>query len=186
MINLLVLHVLIFVVAAAVFYQLFLRAARLRARLRLYEVRDKLILLVAQDRMTEDQPVFKHLYGRVNQLLQSTPHVGVDDILQVVLSQRRDEDFDHALAQARARLARLSKDPVMNDDAVRTVVREYFAAVEYSILTHSSWMRAFFLLSRYLTQQLAESLLNRLAPKQARQVVASARVFHDAEMHLQA
>jgi hypothetical protein len=74
----------------------------------------------------------------------------------------------------------------MNDDAVRTVVREYFAAVEYSILTHSSWMRVFFLLSRYLTQQLADSFVNQLAPEQARQVVAGARVFHEAEMGLQA
>src|SRR5690606_36222078 len=114
------------------------------------------------------------------------PHVGVDDILHVVLSQRRDEDFDHAQAQARIRLARLSKDPVMNDDAVRTVVREYFAAVEYSILTHSSWMRVFFLLSRYLAGQLAGSFVNRLAAGQALQVVAGARVFHEAEMGLQA
>ena len=52
--------------------------------------------------------------------------------------------------------------------------------------THSSWMRVFYLLSRYFTQQLADSLVNRLAPEQARQVVAGARVFHDAEVGLQA
>jgi hypothetical protein len=47
-------------------------------------------------------------------------------------------------------------------------------------------MRVFYLLSRYFTQQLADSLVNRLAPEQARQVVAGARVFHDAEVGLQA
>lgn len=185
MIPLLLLHTLVFAIAAVVFYVLFLRSARMRARFRLYEVRDKLILLVAREQLSEEDHVFRHLYGRVNGLLQAMPNVGVDDILHVVLSQRRNEDFDQALAQARTRLAKLSRDPAIDDADVKSVVRQYFSAVEYSILTHSSWMRVFFLLSNYATRHLAEWLIERLAPVRARHVVAGAQVFHDAEIGLQ-
>ncbi|MBX3611119.1 MAG: hypothetical protein KF871_14605 [Hydrogenophaga sp.] len=185
MIQLLALHVLVFLVAAFVFYHLFLRSARMRARFRLYEVRDRLILLVARQQLAEESQVFRHCYGRVNELLAAMPDVGVDDILEVVLSRRKNEDFDHALMQARARLARISQDDALTDDDVKSVVRDYFAAVEYSILTHSRWMRVFFLLSTYATRQVAESMLQRLAPVQARHVVEGAQVFHDAELGLQ-
>lgn len=184
MTNIVLLHVVAFFIAFLVYYSLILRSARLRAKFKLYEVRDNLVLLVAQGKLSEDSPVFVHFYNRVNNIIGEIPFIGLDDVLHAVLMFNGSKDYEAAIKKTQTKLEKLWKDPSLEDVAVRSVVKNYLSAVEYTIVVHSSWMRVFYLASRLLTKRLVDSVAESIAPQSAKHAVASIQVFEEAEARL--
>lgn len=184
MTNIVLLHVAVFIFAFLVFYSLILRSSRLRAKFKLYEIRDKLILLVAQEKLSEDNPIFVHFYHRVNSIIGDIPFIGLDDVLHAVLTFNGSKDYKNAIKKTEAKLERLLKDPSLENAEVRAVVRDYLSAVEYTIIVHSSWMRVFYLASRLLTKRIVGRIAEVIAPQSAKHAVASINVFEQAEARL--
>jgi hypothetical protein len=184
MTTFIMLHIAVFIIAFIVFYSLILRNARLRAKFRLYKIRDRLILLIAQDKLSEDNPVFVHFYNRVNSIIGQIPFIGIDDVLHAVLLFDGSKDYRTAIERTQAKLEKLWKDPALENPEVRSVVKDYLSAVEYTIIVHSSWMRVFYLASRLLTKKLVNSIAEVVAPQSARHAVASIHVFEEAEARL--
>lgn len=179
--SLVIFHLVIFLVVVAVFYRLFINGARENARFKLYKVRDDLILLVAQKALREDDPVFLHFYTRINTLLRSAPNVGIDDIAEVMFTQKYRADLDKAMMDARKRIAKVHGDSLMSNPKVKEVALEYYQAVEYLMLTHSSWIRLFVFLTKFLTSQFAENIILALAGKTGKIAVSSQKFVNDIE-----
>lgn len=174
------LHAFIFLIVSIIFYSLFLKATREKARFNLFKVRDSLILLVANEKMIETDPIFLHFYKRVNLLLQKTPKVGVDDIIQVLLTKSDLKQFDKNLLQARKRIAEINSDPALNNIEIRSVVKNYYDSVEYLMLTHSSWILVFYYLSKFVKIGLSEKLVSFFGSTSGNIAVKSFRLIDDA------
>lgn len=174
------LHALIFLVISAIFYNLFLKATREKARFNLFKVRDNLIILVANEKMSETDPIFVHFYKRVNLLLQQTPKVGFDDIIEVLLLKSDPKEFDKNLNQARKKIAQINSDPALKNIEIRTVVKDYYDSVEFLMLTHSSWILVFYYLSKFVKISLSEKLVEFFGRKSGHIAVQSFRLIDDA------
>lgn len=68
-------------------------------------------------------------YVRINQLLQSAPNVGIDDILAAMFRKMSPEEFDEVIARARQQSKWMLADPAMRNDEVRDVVADCYRAL---------------------------------------------------------
>jgi hypothetical protein len=155
-----------FIVLFVVFtgaYFMHLKTLRLRARFNLYRVRDRFVLLVADDVLSEDSRLFLHYYGRINRMLHDKPS-GIDDILHMVFHKFKDGDFSRILSQARKQAEKLAADPAAKHPDVRAAAADYYAAVEMLILSHSSILRASWILSKHIAGKAVAKAFAPFAP----------------------
>lgn len=142
-------HAAVLVVAIVIAYLFYIRTLRLQAKYRLYKVRDDFVYLVASDQLEEESRVFKHYYCRINALLQAAPSIGLDDILQRVFHEFKTSDqFERMLEQAKRQAEQLFKDPAFQNPSIREAVAEYYQAVRLLILSHSSYVRLAYVVTR--------------------------------------
>lgn len=139
----------VLIVIGAYFWHM--KTQRLQACYNLYQVRDALVLLVARGVLPEDSRVFKHYYERINILLAVAPKVGIDDMLEQIFNKVSPEEFDATLNAARRQAKQMEADPLMKHDDVRQVVADYYIAIRALILSHSSLLKAAYVVSRHLS-----------------------------------
>jgi hypothetical protein len=120
------------------------KVQRERACFALYAVRDEFVCLVAEGKLSEDSPVFRHFYGRINSYLSRVPNVGYDDLLQTLLRIKPSADLDSAMAVARKRIDTVKQSDDMQRPEVKRAVAQYFDAVARLMASHSSFSRTIF------------------------------------------
>jgi len=111
----------------------------------LYKVRDDLVCLVAEGKLREDSAVFEHYYERANTFLAAAPNVGFDHMLEALIAMRKNRDFKQGIQAAKKKIAEIQKLPEMQDEEVRKVISDYYAAVAQVMIAHSSLSRFVFL-----------------------------------------
>lgn len=161
------LHAGIIAIAIAVAYSMYIKTLRLRSTFSLYKVRDQFVYLVASGVLTEDDPVFKYYYERINLLLKLSPNVGVDDIIQVMLQQykKSPERFNELVSQAKAKADKLSEEPSFSHDQAKQAVRDYYQSIKLMVLCHSSMLRLGYVLSHHAMGRCLNKV-SRLLPQE--------------------
>lgn len=132
--------VIICLVVFLVFRHVKNQVNRDRAAYGLYAVRDELICLVAEEKLDEDSQIFQYYYSRINKLLAHAPKVGLDDALDAFLSLQSTNNFEKALKESDAK-AQQMLDLVMKgkeNEYLKEVIANYYAAAKCMMLTHSS------------------------------------------------
>lgn len=133
----------------------------------LYKVRDDLVCLVAEGKLSEDSKVFQHYYQRANSFLSATPRVGFDHILETLIAQRKNHDFFKSIEVARRNVAEIQKLPEMQSEEVRQVIASYYSAAGQVMVAHSSLSRYLFLL---LMHDGVLPILDRWSPRLSKAV----------------
>lgn len=133
--------VVIFTAISIWLYKGFVDASRLKAKYLLYAVRDKLVYLVAMEELSENDPIFQEYYKKVNNLLGLTPNVGLDDFLDAAFYFKKTGRDVQIKERAKLQLERLKSHSSMKSPAVQEVVSEFYKAVQFLLITHSSFTR---------------------------------------------
>lgn len=164
------LHAFVLAVALVVAYNIHIRTLRLKARFNLYRVRDRFVLLLAHEEslLDEDNVVFVHYYGRINRLLQQEKPAGIDDLLQLFFHKFKDGEFQQILEQAKKQAAKIAAEPAANHQDVRSAIADYYAAMEMLILSHSSLLRAAWVISRHFAGAWLAKVAAPIAPDRIR------------------
>ena len=178
-IDIFYLHIIFFFIFVVFFYHKYIETKQLQASYRLYALRDELILLVAKDILKEDNPVFKYHYKRVNNLLKMAPHVGFDDLLQVLL--KNSHNIEKSLNNEDKELKKVFSDPAMQNKQVREAIEAYYQAVKLMMISHSSLLKVAYLLAKKFNP--FSDIIANYFPKGSR-FIAALRVtlFADCEM----
>ncbi|GAB6386486.1 hypothetical protein [Stutzerimonas marianensis] len=155
MINVILFFLVAGILASIFFSVLMNRLRRRKATYKLYEVRDKFVLLVAKGELSEDSPVFKYFYKRINTLLQYAPNIGLDDALKsfILSSHANSPDFKNAIQRAKSNTDKIMKSKELESEAVAEAVKGYFLANREMVLSHSS-------LTRLLYYAIGHNLVN--------------------------
>ena len=130
------------IMAFTFLYTKLLKGMQTEALYGLYDVRDRLIALVADGTLSEDGETFYHYYDRVNSVLNVAPNIGVDDILHGIFSKfDNPDDFEEALAHAKQRRQTILQSTDFESKEVCLVVEDYYRSIRKAILAHSSILR---------------------------------------------
>ena len=132
----------------------------------LYNVRDRLVLLVAEDILKEDGDVFSHYYERINFILNAAPSIGLDDILKNMFTNfETEEDLDQALEAAKTRLDSLLTSEEFKEKIVCDVVEEYYQSLNVAILAHSSILRTINFFAIRAVREVIDNVLSMYLSK---------------------
>ena len=104
----------------------------------LYAVRDELVQLVAEKRLSEDNMIFTTFYGTTNKLVRNVDHLNFRDFVAVIEEGRRsgkDPAEQKRLAELRHQIRSLG------DERVERVVSSYFDAILKIIYDNSVLIR---------------------------------------------
>ena len=176
-------NALVFAVCVGVLWRVFIHTLRQQARFKLFAVRDKFVLLVAQGSIDESSAVFRHYYGRVNTLINETH--GLDDILHAAFKKWTDaDDFARMLEQADKQAKKLFGDNAFKQRDVCLAVEAYYRAVGQAILAHSSLTRMIYLILVHPRQnEVAERLISHILPSRQSRALRAAR-YTDSEANV--
>jgi len=129
---------------------------------KLYAVRDELICLVAEDKISEDSPIFQYYYKKINLLLKSAPNVGLDDAMAAFLDLQSNKGFDQSLKEAvrcaNEMLTLVESEP----EEVGLIVAIFYSASKYIMLAHSSFLRMFYI---YFFKKISAIKVRQLVTK---------------------
>lgn len=142
-------HAGIMVIAIVIAYFAYMRTQRIKAAFMLYRTRDRFIYLVASGVLNEDSIAFRHYYGRINQIISAAPNVGLDDLLQMMLTKFKPEDFQRIVAKSEEQVKKLKESKDFSHQEVRDAASDYYSAMSAMILAHSSILRGAYLISRH-------------------------------------
>ena len=92
---------------------------------KLFQIRDKLIRLVAEEKLSEDDPVFAFFYRAIDFLIRHTDLVNLKSVVDA-LREAQERGLDPAAAQE---VERINKQLEHEDPEVREVVSEFYATV---------------------------------------------------------
>lgn len=169
-------YFLIFVLAVIPFYfflsHMKTKARRMRATFAMYDARDKFIYLVAEDVISESDPVFEYYYSRINAILLGAPEVGLDHIISGMLKAGA-YDHNKAIMKTNLKVRELSDSKSMDIPEVKEAVRGYFEASRAMILSHSSMLKICYLAIRH--RERFSRIAGVLAPKE----YAAAKIVKD-------
>ncbi|MGY1490701.1 hypothetical protein ACW4YW_14945 [Methylobacillus pratensis] len=158
--NIIFLNVAVLAVGLFVAYGMYIRVMRMKAFFYLYSVRDSLVLLVAKGVLDEDNKLFTHYYTRVNSVLRERPKTGIQDILESLFSQykKSPQDFSNMLARARTQSQELLASAQEQDEEVKVVIENYYYGIKFLMLSHSSLLKLFYVLSKHVVRILPSAI----------------------------
>lgn len=156
MINVMLFFIAAGVIASIFFSVLMNRLRRRKATYNLYAVRDNFVLLVAKGELSEESPVFKYFYKRINMLLQYAPNIGLDDALKSFILQKNTKplDFKNTIEKAKSDTDKIMKSKELDNPIIAEAVKSYYLANREMVLSHSS-------VTRFLYYAIGHNLLNR-------------------------
>lgn len=152
-------HAGIMAVAVVIAYFSYMRTQRVRAAFMLYRTRDRFIYLVASGVLSEESVAFRHYYSRINQVISAAPNVGLDDLLQMMLTKFKPEDFQRIVAKSEEQVKKLKESKDFTHQEVRDAASDYYSAMSEMILAHSSILRAAYLFSKHSAAKFVDKLI---------------------------
>lgn len=117
-----------------------------KALYKLYAVRDDLICLVVEGKVSEYGPLFQYYYKRINLLLALAPNVGFDDAIDAFLDLRNDKDFECSLDEAVRRADEMLELVGSEPEEVGLVIANFYSASKYIMLAHSNLLKLLYIL----------------------------------------
>lgn len=179
---------LVFLVAMSLLFivMFILKSAsrKTKASFAMYAVRDKFVLLVANDILQESDPVFRHYYERINRVLSDKKSIGLDSMIKDILdhhSKVSSVDINSAIIQAKRQADLVNKSPSMQNPEVKQAVKMYFDASKEMILAQSNLLKLFYLACTRWKE--LNGLLKAVAPKGYVQATSVVRDFNDVEIN---
>jgi len=143
--NTLIIFISLGVALALFFRHLKTAATQKAAAFQLYAVRDELICLVAEKKLSEDSRLFQYYYKRINRLLALVPNVGLDNTMEAFLYLKNSKSFQHSLNEANRRADEMLKLVEEESEEVSTIISNYYAASKCLMLAHSSVLRMLYI-----------------------------------------
>jgi dsDNA-specific endonuclease/ATPase MutS2 len=104
---------------------------------KLFQIRDRLIRLVAEEKLSEDDFVFFFFYRAIDFLIRHTDLVNLKSLVDA-LRDAQERGLDPAAAQEVERINKQLKD---EDPEVREVVSEFYATVMQILIENSFTIR---------------------------------------------
>lgn len=133
-------------IALALFFRHLKNTANQKAAsYQLYAVRDELICLVAEDKLSEDSRLFQYYYKRINRLLELVPNVGLDNTMEAFLYLQNSKSFQHSLNEANRRAEEMLELVEEESEDVSNVISNYYSASKCLMLAHSSMLRMLYI-----------------------------------------
>jgi hypothetical protein len=133
------------IVAAFVLRHLKGKTDRKAASFKLYAVRDELVCLVAEKKLSAESEVFQYYYNSLNIVLKKAPNVGLDDAMDMFLRKNSSEEVETTLKAANLEAEKMLQLVKHESPEVSIVIADYYAALKYMILSHSSFLRFFYI-----------------------------------------
>lgn len=147
---------------AALFHYLKNGAIRKSASYMLYSVRDDLICLVAEDKLSEDSRIFQYYYKRINILLERAPNVGLDDAMDAFLYLQHSKSFEQSLDEATRRAEEMLTLVENESEEVSMVIANYYTASKCMMLAHSSIIRVLYIASvKYALTRMIKKIVSK-------------------------
>jgi hypothetical protein len=146
MMDLFIIHVVIFLFFVIYFFNKNIETTRLKSLYNLYDIRDRLIYLVASDITDEKNKLFSYYYTRINHILKLTPNVGLDDLLDQLT--RNSTSIESSIRKAKKELNEVLSDHLMENNEVKQIVEDYYNGVRTLVLSHSSLFKMGYILSK--------------------------------------
>ncbi|HDS1679180.1 TPA: hypothetical protein QEM39_000657 [Pseudomonas putida] len=172
-------------VASIMLGMLMNRLRRRKATYKMYEVRDKFVLLVANDIITEDSPVFRYYYKRANMLLQYAPNIGIDHAFKAFTYQRVNapKDFKEAICKAKQEAEKVMQSKDLELEEVADAVKHYYASNKEMVLAHSSVTRLLYYAISY--GLVTEWLMRKVqVPESIKKALALVKVSGEEYNHI--
>ena len=146
----------------ALFHYLKNKVLRKSASYKLYAVRDELICLVAENKLSENSRIFQYYYKRVNLLLEQAPNVGLDDAMHSFLYLQSDSSFEQSLEEAERRANEMLGLIENETEEVSDIIANYYMASKCMILSHSSLVRMIYIFSvKYALNNFIKNRVNQ-------------------------
>lgn len=156
------LHIALVAIAIAIALSRLKMVQRESASFDMYASRDEFVLLVAKGILKEDDPVFRHFYNRINDILLLAPNVGLQNVLETMLNSSK-ADFE----AKKARYERVVNDVLESESAkipeVDRAIRNYYRSVVVMMQSHSDTVKVTYIIARDYPPM--RSLLRRASDK---------------------
>jgi len=153
-------------------YFIYLNTLRIKAKFALYKARDEFVYLVASGKIKEGDRFFKFFYSAINTMLREAPHVGLDDIIQVI-----PRESDHITKARKDSFRAILDDPVMADKEISNTVNCFFDALVLMILSHSSITRVFYVIALKIVAPFIKRFNSALNHRIAVAAIATVSAF---------
>ncbi|BDP30200.1 hypothetical protein DC364_21240 [Vibrio vulnificus] len=140
-----------------------LKAYRKHRVFQMFAIRDRLVLMVAQEKISEDSKVFQYYYKRVSFLLELAPNIGLDDMINHMLSAKKAGARRSDIERSRAEADEIAKLKELECEEVRELVADYYRVSKELILAHSSLSRL--VMIALLKSDFLKNLAKKFAPK---------------------
>lgn len=115
-------------------------------RYSLFEVRDRLVILVAKNELSRDSEIFRYYYPRINRVLRMTEKVHLEGLIQFLLSNNESkEEFDKDQDEFNEVIARVTDSP----EDVKRAIEQYYSTLRDSLIISSNFFNVVFLISRH-------------------------------------
>lgn len=158
----LIIFILIGFLVASFLYYLKNKVSRKSASYKLYAVRDELICLVAENKLSENGRIFQYYYKRINILLEQAPNVGLDDAMHSFLYLNSSSSFEKSLEEAERRASEMLKLVEKESEEVSELIANYYMASKCMILAHSNIVRMIYILSvKYALNNLIKNIVTK-------------------------
>lgn len=113
---------------------------------KMYAVRDQFVMLVADDKLSEDSKVFQYYYKRINILLSRAPNIGFDDVLNVVFIKIKTNNMESSLKMAMKESEEVLNLKELECEEVRQTVESFYLVSKELMLAHSSIIKVLYYL----------------------------------------
>lgn len=144
-------------------------------RFRMFSVRDRLVLLVAQEKLDREGILFGHYYKMSNDVLRLTEKMHFEGLFQALmegkLSQAKIKEYNALMKQLNQLLKKA-------DTEVRDVITDYYSVLREMTLVNSNLFSMVYVLSQYAFQDAMRDSLVKWAEKHDPKV---AHVYRDVE-----
>lgn len=107
-------------------------------RYKLYEVRSRLVALVASRQLAKDSVIFNYYYPRINKVLRFTESMHLEGLISFLREERRSakeiEDLNVRLREVRSALQGMP-------DNVKTVIEKYYTVLQETLVINSNFFK---------------------------------------------
>lgn len=159
--DILIIYLSLGLLVAAFIHYLKNKAVQKSASYKLYAVRDELICLVAENKISENNRIFQYYYDRVNLLLEQAPNIGIDDAMNSFLFLQSSSSFEQSFKEAEKRATEMLGLVENETEEVSEVIANYYMASKCMILAHSSLVRMIYIISvKYALNNFIKHLVN--------------------------
>lgn len=132
-------------VASLPFARLYWKSQVEECRFGLFEIRDRLVLMVAKGELDINSSIFNHYYTMVNEILRLTEKMHFEGLIRALGSFKTSEA---EMAEYRFQLKKLSEEVENAPEGVKKLAEDYYRALIEMLLVNSNFVSALYLYMR--------------------------------------